>query len=100
MKEAKLKLLFRHFRSEGLSLRRRFLLYIISAIAAFLALTMVLLNLFGFLNPASAQIMRDLENQLTASANRIERNSDELAACAISFSHQLEAQIQSYLATR
>lgn len=100
MKEAKLKLLFRHFRSEGLSLRRRFLLYIISAIATFLALTMVLLNLFGFLNPASAQIMRDLENQLTASANRIERNSDELAACAISFSHQLEAQIQSYLATR
>ena len=63
MKEAKLKLLFRHFRSEGLSLRRRFLLYIISAIATFLALTMVLLNLFGFLNPASVQIMRDMENQ-------------------------------------
>ena len=97
MKEAKLKLLFRYFRSEGLSLRRRFLLYIISAIATFLALTMVLLNLFGFLNPASVQIMRDMENQLTASASSIEHDSDELAACAISFSHQLESQLQSYL---
>ena len=97
MKEARLKLLFQHFRSEGLSLRRRFLLYIISAIATLLALTMVLLNLFGFLNPASVQIMRDMENQLTASASSIEHDSDELAACAISFSHQLESQLQSYL---
>lgn len=97
MKKARLKLLFQHFRSEGLSLRRRFLLYIISAIATLLALTMVLLNLFGFLNPASVQIMRDMENQLTASASSIEHDSDELAACAISFSHQLESQLQSYL---
>ena len=97
MKKTRLKLLFQHFRSEGLSLRRRFLLYIISAIATLLALTMVLLNLFGFLNPASVQIMRDLEHQLTASASSIEHDCDELAACAISFSHQLESQLQSYL---
>ena len=76
MKKAKLKLLFQHFRSEGLSLRRRFLLYISSAIATLLAMTMVLLNLFGFLNPASVQIMRDLENQLTASTDSIERDCD------------------------
>ena len=35
MRNTKLKLLFQHFRSEGLSLRRRFLLYIISAIPPF-----------------------------------------------------------------
>jgi hypothetical protein len=100
MKKAKLKLLFQHFRSEGFSLRRRFLLYIISAIAAFLALTVVLLNLFGFLNPASSQIRRDLEAQLSASVSSIEQDVDKLAACAISFSHQLEDQIQNYLADR
>lgn len=97
MKKAKLKLLFQHFCSEGLSLRRRFLLYIISAIAAFLALTMVLLNLFGLLNPANTQIMRDLDTWASSSVDSISHDCDELAACAISFSHQLESQIQSYL---
>ena len=97
MKKAKLKLLFQHFRAEGLSLRKRFLLYIISAIATFLALTMVLLNLFGFLNPANVQIMRDLDTWLAASVDSIDHDCDELAACAISFSQQLESQIQSYL---
>jgi DNA-binding CsgD family transcriptional regulator len=100
MKQTKLKLLFQHFRSEGFSLRRRFLLYIISAVATFLALTIMLLNLFGFLNPSSAQIMGDLDAQLTASADRIEHDSDQLAACAISFSHQLEEQVQNYLTDR
>jgi len=97
LKKAKLKLLFQHFRAEGLSLRKRFLLYIISAIATFLALTMVLLNLFGFLNPANVQIMRDLDTWLAASVDSIDHDCDELAACAISFSQQLESQIQSYL---
>lgn len=97
MKTAKLKLLFQHFRTGGLSLRRRFLLYIISTIATFLALTMVLLNFFGFLNPANVQIMRDLDTWLANCADSIDHDADELAACAISFSQQLESQIQSYL---
>lgn len=97
MKTAKLKLLFQHFRTGGLSLRRRFLLYIISTIATFLALTMVLLNFFGFLNPANVQIMRDLDTWLANCADSIDHDVDELAACAISFSQQLETQIQSYL---
>ncbi len=97
MKKAKLVLLFQQLRSGGLSLRKRFLLYIISAIAAFLALTIVILNLFGLLNPANVQIMRDLEAWVDNSTDSISHNCDELAACAISFSHQLESQIQSYL---
>ena len=97
MKAAKLKLLYQHFRAEGLSLRKRFLLYIISTIATFLALTMMLLNLFGFLNPANVQIMRDLDTWLANSVDSIDHDCDELAACAISFSQQLESQIQSYL---
>lgn len=100
MRKNKLKLLLQHFHSESLSLRKRFLLYIISAIAAFLALAMVLLNLFGFMNTANMQIMRDLDRWLTNSADSMEHNCDELAACAISFSHQLEARIQDFLLER
>lgn len=97
MKKVRLKLLFQHFRSANLSLRKRFLLYIISAIVTFLALAMVLLNLFGIVNSANVQIMRDLNTWLSSSADSIEHDCDELAACAISFSHQLETQIQNFL---
>ena len=58
---------------------------------------MVLMNLFGFINSANAQIMRDLDAWLANSADSIEHDYDELAACAISFSHQLETQIQNFL---
>lgn len=98
MKYTKLKLFFQQLLSGGLSLRKRFLLYIISTIAAFLALTMVLLNLVGFLNPSNVQIMRDLDSWLNTGAESIAHDSDELAACAISFSRQLEEQIQNFLA--
>lgn len=97
MKKLRFKLLLQHFRSESLSLRKRFLLYIVSAVATFLALAMVLLNLFGFINSANVQIMRDLDAWLANSADSIEQDCDELAACAISFSHQLESQIQDFL---
>lgn len=97
MKKFRFKLLFQRFRAESLSLRKRFLQYIVSAVATILALTMVLLNLFGFINSANVQIMRDLDAWLTNSADSIEQDCDELAACAISFSHQLESQIQDFL---
>ena len=97
MKKLRFKLLLQHFRAESLSLRKRFLLYIVSAVATFLALAMVLLNLFGFINSANVQIMRDLDAWLANSADSIEQDCDELAACAISFSHQLESQIQDFL---
>ena len=84
MKKQRFKLLLQHFRSESLSLRKRFLLYIISAIATFFALAMVLLNLFGFMNSANAQIMQDLDTWLTNSTDSIAHDCDELAACAIS----------------
>ena len=97
MKKLRFKLLLQHFRAESLSLRKRFLLYIISAVSAFLALSMVLLNLFGFVNSANMRIMWDLDSWLENSADRIEHDCDELAACAISFSHQLESRIQDFL---
>ena len=78
-------------------MRRRFAFYVFSVICLFLAVIIILLNLFGILNPTNRQIMNDLNAHLSACSERIERDCDELAACAISFSGQLEQSIQDYL---
>ena len=97
LKYLDIRSLVKQFRTEGLSMRRRFVFYVLSVICLFLAVIIILLNLFGILNPTNRQIMNDLNAWLSACSERIERNSDELAACAISFSGQLERSIQDYL---
>ena len=97
MKHLNIRSLVNQLKSEGLSMRRRFAFYVFSVICLFLAVIIILLNLFGILNLTDRQIMNDLEARLSACAERIERDSDELAACAISFSGQLECLIQDYL---
>ena len=49
--------LLRQVRSEGISLRRRFIFYIISAVAMVLSLVLLLLSIFGVLNPTKSQIL-------------------------------------------
>ena len=89
--------IIRQIKSTGISIRRRFIAYIISAIALVLSLILLLLNLFGIINPASAQIMDVLDTQLLSYADNIERDYNKAAAHAISFSNQLETEIQNYL---
>lgn len=97
LKYLDIRSLVKQFKAEGLSMRRRFAFYVFSVICLFLAVIVILLNLFGILNLTDRQIMNDLNARLSACSDRIERNSDELAACAISFSGQLERSIQDYL---
>ena len=97
LKYLDIKTFLKHLRTEGLSMRRRFVFYVFSAACLFLAVVIILLNLFGIFNPTDRQIMDDLNARLSACSERIERDSDELAACAISFSGQLEGLIQEYL---
>ena len=97
LKYLDIKSLVKQFKTEGLSMRRRFAFYVFSVICLFLAVIIILLNLFGILNPTNRQIMDDLNARLISCSERIERDSDELAACAISFSGQLEQSIQNYL---
>ena len=97
LKYLDIRSLVKQFKTEGLSMRRRFTFYVFSVICLFLAVIIILLNLFGILNPTDRQIMNDLNARLFACSERIERDSDELAACAISFSGQLESSIQDYL---
>ena len=89
--------LIKQLKSEGVSMRRRFAFYVFSVICLFLAVIIILLNLFGILNPTDRQIMNDLDAHLYSFSEGIERDCDELAACAISFSAQLEQSIQDYL---
>lgn len=97
LKYLDIRSLVKQLRSEGLSMRRRFAVYVFSVICLFLAVIIILLNLFGILNPTDRQIKNDLNARLSACSGRIERDCDELAACAISFSGQLETSIQDYL---
>lgn len=92
-----IKNLIQNFKTEQLSMRRRFIVYIITVIAAFLALLLVLLNLFGILSPADRTLSDNLDMQLITYSEKIEHDIDRLAAYAISFSEQLEASVQEYM---
>ena len=83
--------------AEGVSMRRRFVLYIISAIALVLSLILLLLNLFGVMNPTNARVMEVLDTQLLSYTDYIEHDYNEAAAHALSFSNQIEATLESYL---
>ena len=89
--------IIRHIKSEGISIRRRFVAYIISAIALVLSLIFLLLNLFGVMNPTGTRIIDVLDTQLSAYADNIKRDYDKVAAHAISFSDQLETGLLNYL---
>ncbi len=89
--------IIRHVKTEGISMRRRFVAYIISAIALVLSLILLLLNLFGIINLTGVRIMDVLDAQLSAYAVNIRRDYDKAAAHAISFSEQLETGLQDYL---
>ena len=97
LKYLDIKNLIKQFKTEGLSMRRRFAFYIFSVICLFLAVIIILLNLFGILNLTDRKIMDYLDARLSSCSDKIEHDCDELAACAISFSDQLEISIQNYL---
>lgn len=87
----------KQIKAEGVSMRRRFVVYIISAIALVLSLILLLLNLFGVMNPANSQVMDVLDTQLLSYADQMEHDYNEVAAHAISFSDQLEITVARFL---
>lgn len=90
--------LLKQLRTETISLRRRFISYIISAVAMVLSLVLLLLSIFGILNPTKSQILDELDTQLSAYADHIVKDYDKIAAYAISFSEQMGSEIHDYLA--
>lgn len=84
-------------KTESVSMRRRFVMYIVSAIALVLSLILLLLSLFGVMNPANAQVLEILDTQLISYADSIERDYKEAAAHTLSFSDQIEKEVEDFL---
>ena len=90
--------MFRYkFKTGSLTLRRRFALYIASSIVAFVMLLLLLLNVFGVLNPINGRINDDLDDQLDTHVAQMEHDVDKLAVYSVSFSKQMETLIANYL---
>lgn len=92
-----IKAIVTQFKTESISMRRRFYFFIISAIAIILSLILLLFNLFGIMNPTNQQIIEILDTQLLSYTDNIKDDYNKIAAHAISFSEQLETSIQHYL---
>ena len=97
LKKINITSIIKQIKAEGVSMRRRFVLYIISAISLVLSLILLLLNLFGVMNPTNARVMEVLDTQLLSYADSIEDDYDKVAAHTLSFSDQIEAVLESFL---
>ena len=91
------KQFYEKIKSGGLSLRRRFVLYVASAVIASVMLLLLLLSLFGVLNPVNGRIDTYLDDQLDTHVAQMEHDVDKLAAHSLSFSEQMETVIEDYL---
>ena len=89
--------IIKQIKAASVSMRRRFFLYIVSAIALVLSLILLLLNLFGVMNPTNTRIMEVLDTQLLSYTDYIENDYNEAAAHALSFSHQIESTVEKFL---
>lgn len=97
LKGVSIRAIITQFKTQSISMRRRFYIFIISAIAIVLSLILLLFNLFGIMNPTNRQIMDILDTQLLSYTDNIKDDYNKIAAHAISFSEQLETSIQQYL---
>ena len=91
------KQFYEKIKSGGLSLRRRFVMYVASAVVALVMLLLLLLSLFGVLNPVNGRIDTYLDDQLDTHVAQMEHDVDKLAAHSLSFSEQMETVIEDYL---
>ncbi len=89
--------LYESIKTGNLTLRRRFFLYVASAIITSLMLLLLLLSLFGILNPTDSRIELYLDNQLDYHVVQTEHDIEKLAAYSLSFSKKMEGIIDNYL---
>lgn len=89
-----LKELCRAFPKQEISLRRRFFLFLITCLGVLIGVLLLLLTLFGILNPADSSLEQSLTQQLDYSTDRISRNMEQLAAHSVDFSREMTAKLQ------
>jgi len=81
-------------------MRGRFAIYLIFIITFFIAIMIFLLGIFGILNPTAEQIKNELDGMLIKHTETVERDIDELAACAILMSDHLEKDVSDFLSEK
>ena len=81
-------------KTQGVSMRRRFSLFLIAMIAAVLAVLVLLLSFFGVLNPADSSVDRVLTQQLDHTVEDLEKSAHDLAAHSVEFSKQITSLVQ------
>lgn len=92
-----LRTAFQSARAKGISLRCRFITYVLMIVLALTMIALVLLSVFGVLNPAHSGIEQVLGQQLEMSAAVMEHDIDEMAAYAVSLSEQMSVLIENFL---
>lgn len=97
LKPQQFKTAFLRMKTENSSMRGRFAAYVLLQLCAIIAFVLLLLNLFGILNPVSNRLEQELEHQLNSSAAVIEEDIDALASYATVFSNQLSTLLSSSL---
>ncbi len=85
---------YHEIRNQGISMRRRFVLFLLAMLCAVIAFLILLLNLFGVINPADDELHRIVDQQLDYTAETIFSEMDELTALAIEFSEQISNQLE------
>ena len=83
-------------RAKGLTMRRRLIAYLLLMAFALIMAALLLLSLFGVLNPARSNVARVLDHQLETSVAGIEHDADRMAAYALALSGQLSALVEKY----
>lgn len=83
--------------TQGISMRRRLMLYLFAFMIFFALLITMLLFLFGAIDPIGSEMEQALKNQLENSADFIEEQSNNQAAYAVAFSKQLTAAVRDEL---
>ena len=83
--------------TQGISMRRRLMLYLFAFMFFFALLITMLLFLFGAIDPIGSEMEQALKNQLENSADFIEEQSNNQAAYAVAFSKQLTAAVRDEL---
>ena len=83
--------------TQGVSMRRRLMIYLFTIIVFFALLIVILLLLFGAITPIGYEIERALDNQLKNSANLLERQGNDQAAYALDFSQQITEAVRNEL---
>jgi len=89
--------LISQIQAAGLSMRRRFSLYLLTLATGFLMLLLLLLNLFGVLDLTSSRLEQTIEAELKSSVFAFESDMDKMAAYAISLSEQLSDETGRFL---